>query len=270
VRVFEVLDRAPAIRERPDAAALPPLAGEVRFEGVGFGYQEGREVLHQVSFAAAPGETVALVGHSGGGKTTIGKLIPRFYDPDVGRVRVDGVDLRDVTLRSLRGQVAVVFQEPTLFNASVRDNIAYGKLDAAEDEVVAAARAANAHDFVLHLPEGYDTLIGERGVRLSGGQRQRVALARALLKDPRILILDEATSALDSETERAIQEAMGRLLQGRTSVVIAHRLSTVLDADQILVVEGGRIVERGRHADLLAAGGVYARLYQEQFRDAQT
>jgi subfamily B ATP-binding cassette protein MsbA len=247
---------------------LAPLKGEVSFESVSFGYQETREVLHDISFTVAPGQMVALVGPSGGGKTTIGKLIPRFYDPYAGRVSLDGVDLRDATLRSLRQQIAVVFQEPTLFNATVRDNIAYGKLDATEDEVVAAARAANAHDFVVDLPEGYDTLIGERGVRLSGGQRQRVALARALLKDPRILILDEATSAVDSETERLIQEAMRCLLEGRTSVVIAHRLSTVLHADQILVIEEGRIVERGRHADLLAAGGVYARLYEEQFRGA--
>jgi subfamily B ATP-binding cassette protein MsbA len=268
VRVFEVLDRAPEIQDRPGAAALPPLAGEIRFENVGFGYQDEREVLHEVSFTAAPGERLALVGHSGGGKTTIGKLIPRLYDPGAGRVRVDGVDLRDVTLRSLRQQIAVVFQEPTLFNATVRENIAYGKLDATQDEVEAAARAANAHGFVLDLPQGYDTPIGERGVRLSGGQRQRVALARALLKDPRILILDEATSAVDSETERLIQEAMQRLLEGRTSVVIAHRLSTVLHADQILVIEAGRIVERGRHDELLAAGGVYARLYNEQFRGA--
>ena len=266
VRVFEVLDKEPEIQERPGAAALPSLDGAVSFEGVTFGYQGAREVLHEVSFHVAPGERVALVGHSGGGKTTISKLIPRFYDPAAGCVRVDGVDLRDVTLRSLRQQIAVVFQEPCLFNASVRDNIAYGKLEAPDEAVVAAARAANAHEFVIDLPEGYDTLIGERGVRLSGGQRQRVALARALLRDPRILILDEATSAVDSETERLIQEAMSCLLQGRTSVVIAHRLSTVLHADQILVIEEGRIVERGRHADLLAAGGVYTRLYEEQFR----
>jgi subfamily B ATP-binding cassette protein MsbA len=268
VRVFEVMDRPPEIRDQPGAAVLPPLKGEICFDEVQFGYREDREVLHDVSFCAVPGEMVALVGHSGGGKTTISKLIPRFYDPDAGSVQVDGVDLRDVTLRSLRQQIAVVFQEPTLFNATVRENIAYGKLDATEDEIVAAARAANAHEFVVDLGEGYDTLIGERGVRLSGGQRQRVALARALLKEPRILILDEATSAVDSETERLIQEAMQRLLVGRTSVVIAHRLSTVLHADQILVIEDGRIVERGLHDELLAAGGVYTRLYEEQFRRA--
>jgi subfamily B ATP-binding cassette protein MsbA len=266
VRVFEVLDTPPEIQDRPDAIPLPPLGGEVRFEGVGFSYRPDREILHEVSFFAAPGQMIALVGHSGGGKTTIGKLIPRFYDPDEGVVRVDGRDLRTVALRSLREQVAVVFQESHLFNGTVRDNIRYGRLDATGAEIVAAARAANVHPFVLELPEGYDTVIGERGVRLSGGQRQRVAIARALLKDPRILILDEATSAVDSETERLIQEALSRLLRGRTSFVIAHRLSTVQHADQILVVEDGQIVERGRHDDLLAMGGVYSRLYAEQFR----
>jgi subfamily B ATP-binding cassette protein MsbA len=268
VRVFEVMDRPPGIEERPDAIVLPPLAGHLAFEGVGFCYQAERAVLHEVSFRVSAGEMVALVGHSGGGKTTIAKLIPRFYDPDGGTVQVDGIDVRDVTLRSLRQQIAVVFQEPTLFNASVRENIAYGRLEATEDEIVAAARAANAHEFIVDLADGYDTQIGERGMRLSGGQRQRVALARALLKDPRILILDEATSAVDSETERLIQEAMSGLLEGRTSVVIAHRLSTVLHADQILVIEEGRIVERGRHEELLASGGVYSRLFKEQFRGA--
>jgi subfamily B ATP-binding cassette protein MsbA len=263
--VFEVLDTEPEIQDRPGAVALPPIAGEVRFEEVGFGYREDLAVLHGVSFAAAPGQMVALVGHSGGGKTTISKLIPRFYDPDRGAVRVDGRDLREVALRSLREQIAVVFQESHLFNGTIRENIAYGRPDAPEAEILAAAAAANVHPFVMELPERYETVIGERGVRLSGGQRQRVAIARALLKDPRILILDEATSAVDSETERSIQEALGRLLRGRTSLVIAHRLSTVQHADQILVVEGGRIVERGRHAELLALGGIYSRLYAEQF-----
>jgi subfamily B ATP-binding cassette protein MsbA len=265
VRVFEVLDTPPEIQDRPGAVILPSLAGEVRFDQVGFCYRPDREVLHEVSFNAAPGQMIALVGHSGGGKTTISKLIPRFYDPDEGVVRVDGWDLRDVALRSLREQIAVVFQESHLFNGTVRDNIRYGRLDATEAEIVAAARAANVHPFVVELPERYDTVIGERGVRLSGGQRQRVAIARALLKDPRILILDEATSAVDSETERLIQEALERLLRGRTSFVIAHRLSTVQHADQILVVEQGRIVERGQHDELVAAGGVYSRLYAEQF-----
>jgi subfamily B ATP-binding cassette protein MsbA len=297
VRVFEVLDTAPEVRDRPGAVPLPAIAGpaiagparagEVRFEHVSFAYRPDREVLHDVSLCAAPGETIALVGHSGGGKTTISKLIPRFYDPDQGSVLVDGRDLRDVTLRSLRRQIAVVFQDAFLFNGTVRDNIAYGRPGAPQAEIVAAAVAANAHPFVTALPDGYDTVIGERGIRLSGGQRQRVTIARALLQDPRILILDEATSAVDSETERLIQEALSRLIHARpgasrprpgrprtadpapalrTSLVIAHRLSTIQHADQILVVEGGRIVERGRHADLLALGGVYSKLYNEQFR----
>jgi subfamily B ATP-binding cassette protein MsbA len=287
VRVFQVLDRVPEVRDRPGAVPLSPIAGEVRFEHVSFAYHEDREVLHDISLRAAPGETIALVGHSGGGKTTISKLIPRFYDPDRGKVFVDGQDLRDVTLRSLRQQVAVVFQDSFLFNGTVRDNIAYGKPEALEAEIVAAAKAANVHPFVSELPDGYETVIGERGIRLSGGQRQRVTIARALLQDPGILILDEATSAVDSETERLIQEALNRLMHARpetsrpetsgmgtsrprTSLVIAHRLSTIQHADQILVVEGGQIVEQGRHADLLALGGVYSRLYAEQFRREET
>lgn len=266
-RVFEVLDTVPKIRDHPDARALSRVRGEVAFEEVRFCYQEGAQVLHGISFSAASGEMVALVGHSGGGKTTIVKLIPRFYDPDDGRVLVDGNDVRDVTVGSLREQMAVVFQDAFLFNGTIRENIAYGRPDAGDDEVANAARAANAHAFVIELPEGYDTVIGERGVRLSGGQQQRVAIARALLKDPRILILDEATSAVDSETENLIQEALRRLFADRTSFVIAHRLSTVLHADQILVIEGGRIVERGRHRELLDKNGVYAALYQAQFEE---
>jgi subfamily B ATP-binding cassette protein MsbA len=265
VRVFELLDTAPDIQDRPDATRLGAIRGEVRFEDVAFRYRQDQEVLRGVSFIAAPGEMVALVGHSGGGKTTLSKLIPRFYDPDKGAVLVDGQDLRDVTIRSLREQIAVVFQESFLFNGSIEENIAYGRPDATEREIIEAARAANAHPFVVELPEQYETIVGERGVRLSGGQRQRVAIARALLKDPRILILDEATSSVDSETEQLIQEALGRLLQGRTSIVIAHRLSTVLHADRILVVEDGQIVEQGRHDELLALGSVYSKLYYAQF-----
>lgn len=265
VRVFELLDTEPEIRDRAGAEDLSSVEGDVRFEDVCFQYRPEQEILHHVSFAAPPGAMVALVGQSGAGKTTLSKLIPRFHDPQEGVVRVDGRDIRDVTVASLRSQVAVVFQEPYLFNGTVRENIAYGKLDASEAEIVASAEAANVHPFVTELPGGYATVIGERGVMLSGGQRQRVAIARALLKDPRILILDEATSSVDTQTERLIQEALDRLLQGRTSFVIAHRLSTILHADQILVMEKGRIAERGKHAELLALGGAYSRLYHAQF-----
>ena len=265
VRVFELLDTEPEVKDRPGAEKLSSLRGEVRFEDVSFRYRPDQEVLQQISFVAAPGEMIALVGHSGGGKTTLSKLIPRFYDPDEGAVLVDGRDLRDVTVHSLREQTAVVFQESFLFNGTIRENIAYGKLDATEAEIVEAAKAANVHGFVMELPEQYETIIGERGIKLSGGQRQRVAIARALLKNPRILILDEATSSVDTETERLIQEALDRLLKGRTSFVIAHRLSTILHADTILVIEKGRIVESGSHAELLALGGAYSTLYHAQF-----
>jgi subfamily B ATP-binding cassette protein MsbA len=266
VRVFELLDTEPQIVDRPGAEELSSVKGTLSFEEVCFRYQDEQAVLQQVSFSAAPGEMVALVGRSGGGKTTLSKLILRLYDPTSGVVRVDGRDLRDVTVRSLRQQIAVVFQEPFLFDGTIRENIAYGRLDASEDEIVQAAQAANAHAFVMELPKGYDTIVGPRGIRLSGGQRQRVAIARALLKDPRILILDEATSSVDSETERQIQEALERLLHSRTSVVIAHRLSTILHADKILVVEKGRIAESGRHAELLATDGVYKELWKSFVR----
>lgn len=265
VRVFELLDTPPEIQDQPGAAELASVEGRVRFEDVSFQYRDDQPVLRGVSFSASSGETVALVGHSGGGKTTISKLVPRFYDPDGGRVLVDGHDVRGVTVASLRRQIAVVFQESFLFNGTIRENIAYGRPEAGDDEVLAAARAANVHPFVQELPDGYDTVIGERGIRLSGGQRQRVAIARALLKEPRILILDEATSSVDSETELLIQQALERLLRGRTSIVIAHRLSTIQHADQILVVEDGQIAERGKHQDLLALGGVYSTLYHAQY-----
>ena len=265
VRVFELFDTVPDIQDGPGAQELPMVRGEVRFEDVSFRHREDQEVLQDISLVAAPGKTVALVGHSGGGKTTLSKLVPRFYDPDQWAVLLDGQDLRSVTIRSLRQQISVVFQQPFLFNGTIRENIAYGKPDATEAEVLSVALAANVHPFVTELPEQYETVIGERGIRLSGGQRQRVAIARALLKDPRILILDEATSSVDSETEQPIQDASGRLLQGRTSIVIAHRQSTVLHADRILVIEGGRIVERGRHSTLLAIGSVHSDLYYAQF-----
>ena len=265
VRVFELIDTPPEVQEKPNALELTDVRGEICFENVNFHYRDDKEVLNDITFAAKPGEMIALVGHSGGGKTTLSKLVPRFYDPDAGCVALDGHNLCDVKLRSLRRHIAVVFQESFLFNGTIRENISYGKLDATEAEILTAAQAANVHDFVLALPDQYETVIGERGIKLSGGQRQRVAIARALLKNPRILILDEATSSVDSETERLIQQALDRLLEDRTSIVIAHRLSTILHADKILVIEDGRIVERGTHAELLAKRGVYHKLYEAQF-----
>ena len=267
-RVFEILDTEPEIEDAPSAQPLPPLRGEVVFDGVTFGYEDDRPVLHDVSFRAEPGQTVALVGPSGAGKTTLLGLIPRFYDPDAGRILLDGHDLRDVTVRSVREQIGLVSQEIQLFGTSIGENIRYGRLGATDDQVRAAAQAANAAVFIEALPGGYATEVGERGVKLSGGQRQRVAIARALLKDPRILLLDEATSALDSESEALVQQALDRLLQGRTAFVIAHRLATVRDADRILVLDDGRIVEDGTHAALTARDGLYRRLADLQFRDA--
>jgi subfamily B ATP-binding cassette protein MsbA len=265
VRVFEILDTPPAITDKADAVPLVTVKGKITFDNVSFRYREEQEVLNSISFTAEPGSIVALVGHSGGGKTTISKLIPRFYDPDQGSIRIDDYDLRDVTVYSLRQHIAMVFQEPFLFNGSVRDNITYSNPEAPEDMIIDAAKAANAHDFIMALPEQYNTQLGERGIKLSGGQRQRVAIARALLKNPRILILDEATSSVDSETEQLIQQALDRLLEGRTSIVIAHRLSTISHADIILVIEKGRIVEAGTHPQLLAINGVYTRLYNAQY-----
>jgi ABC-type multidrug transport system fused ATPase/permease subunit len=264
-RVFEILDTPLEVAEKPDAVALPALEGEISFQQVSFAYGKERPLLSNIDFQAAPGQTVAIVGPSGSGKTTIINLVPRFYDVTSGRVLVDGVDVRDVTLASLRSQIGMVLQETFLFNMTIRDNIRYGRSDATDAEVEAAARAAHAHDFIVGLPEGYDTLCGERGVRLSGGQRQRIAIARAILVDPRILILDEATSSVDTRTERQIQRALEELLRGRTSFVIAHRLSTIRHADQVLVVDDGRIVEHGTHDELLARRGAYYELYQRQF-----
>ena len=267
-RVFQVLDTPPAIADAPGARALPPFADAIRYERVAFEYRPGLPVLHDVDFQVRRGEVVALVGSSGGGKSTTLDLLARFHDPTAGRVTVDGVDLRDATLASLRGQLGVVSQETILFHDSVRANIGYGLDDPDPAKVERAARAAHAHEFVSRMPEGYDTIIGDRGVRLSGGERQRIAIARALLRDPRILLLDEATSALDTESERLVQAALEELMRERTVLVIAHRLSTVQHADRILVFEGGRIVQQGRHDELVGAEGPYRRLHALQFRDA--
>lgn len=265
-RVFTLLDQQPDVREKPEALELREVRGRVEFDGVEFGYARDFPVLEGISFTMEPGEVVALVGPTGGGKTTIASLIPRFYDVTGGAVRIDGIDVRDVTLDSLRRQIGVVPQDTTLFAGSLRENIAYGRLNATEEEIIAAARLANAWEFIERLPGGLDTVIGERGVMLSGGQRQRIAIARAVLRNPRILILDEATSALDAHSEALIQDALQHLVRDRTTLVIAHRLSTIRNADRILVLRGGKVVEAGRHEELLARQGYYASLYATQLR----
>ena len=265
-RIFELLDTQPEITDAPDAVPLPPVRGRVEFDHVTFAYQEGEPVLREICLTAEPGQTVALVGPTGAGKTTLVSLLARFYDVDQGAIRIDGYDVRQVTRESLRRQMGIVLQDTFLFSGTVMENIRYGRLDASDDEVIAAARLANADQFITRLPEGYQTPLGERGHNLSHGQRQLLAIARAILADPHILILDEATSSVDTRTEMLIQHALDELLKGRTSFVIAHRLSTVRNADQVIVLDQGRIVERGTHEELLGARGLYCELYESQFR----
>ncbi|HEV3477367.1 MAG TPA: ABC transporter ATP-binding protein, partial [Rubrobacteraceae bacterium] len=266
-RIYNILDEEPEPHDPLGTPELHEVEGRIEFENVTFAYEPGRPVLHDVSFEVERGQTVALVGPTGAGKTTIANLIPRFYDVSAGSVRVDGHDVREVERRSLREQIATVLQEPFLFSGTVAENIGYGRPGASREEIENAARAVSAHGFISALPEGYDTVLGTGGGTLSGGQRQLVSFARAVLADPRILILDEATSNVDTRTEALIKEALRTLLEGRTSVVIAHRLSTIRNADLILTIESGRIAERGTHSSLLAAGGLYADLYRRQFRE---
>ena len=276
-RIFELLDETAEIEDAPDAVELPPsepsaghIRGQVTFDDVYLRYSTGEEVLHAVTFEMAPGEMVALVGPSGAGKTSIANLLCRFYDPLQGKISVDGYDLRQVKLASLRRQVAVVLQDTFLFNTTIRENLLYGNADATDEELTAAAKAAHAHEFIESLPDGYDSTIGERGVKLSGGQKQRLALARAILADPRILILDEATSSVDAEAEYLIQQALEAVLEGRTALVIAHRLSTIRNADKIIALEEGHIVEVGDHRELMEHGGLYSQLYRRQLELATT
>ena len=264
-RVFELLDIEPEIQDAPDAVELPKLKGQVRFENVSFSYDSDQPVLQDINLVASPGQTIAIVGPTGAGKSTLVNLLMRFYDVTSGKITLDGYDVRSVTQHSLRSQMGMVLQEPFLFSGSVQENIRYGRLDATPEEVEATAKAANAHDFITRLPEGYATQVGERGSMLSQGQRQLISIARAILADPRILILDEATASVDTRTEVLIQKALGNLLKGRTSFVIAHRLSTVRNADLVAVVDESWIVERGKHAELLDKGGLYADLYRRQF-----
>jgi ATP-binding cassette subfamily B protein len=269
-RIFEILDAQSDVTDKPGATLLPPIQGTVAFDNVSFRYVGGGDpVLQNVSFEAAPGQTVALLGATGSGKTSIINLIPRFYDPTEGRILIDGHDVRDVTLDSLRSQIGIVLQETTLFSGTIRENIAFGKPDATLEQVVEAAQSAAAHDFIQSFPQGYDTPVGERGTTLSGGQKQRIAIARALLLDPRILVLDDSTSSVDLATEAQIQRALDRLMKDRTSFVIAQRISTVVDADQILVMDKGRIVARGTHQELMDDSPVYAEIYSSQLVGGQ-
>ncbi|MEO8608021.1 MAG: ABC transporter ATP-binding protein [Chloroflexota bacterium] len=266
-RVFEILDTKPTVQDAPAASKLPAVRGQIAFKDVSFRYNDETPVIQDISLEVRPGEVLALVGPSGAGKSTILNLMPRFYDPTAGTIRIDGHDLRDVTQLSVREQIGIVPQETILFGGTIRENILYGRLDATEAEMIAAAKAANAHDFIMAFPNQYETVVGERGMNLSGGQRQRIAIARAILKDPAILLLDEATSSLDNESEGLVQEALDRLMQNRTTIIVAHRLSTIKIAHRIAVIEDGRIVELGTHSELMEINGLYARLYSMQFRN---
>ena len=263
-RIFSIIDAESAVQDKADAVALEEFKDKIEFKNISFSYDSSREVLHDVSFTVRKGETVALVGPSGGGKSTLSELIPRFYDPAVGEISIDGKPLADYTQESLREKMGIVSQDTILFNDSIRANIAMGREDATEEQIVAAAKIANAHDFIMQTEAGYDTNVGDRGMKLSGGQRQRLSIARAVLRNPEILILDEATSALDTESEKLVQEALTSLLEGRTSVVIAHRLSTIHNADRIILIDSGRIAEQGTHAELMAKNGIYAKLIEMQ------
>ena len=264
-RFTEILD-TPIEQDKPDAVDMPKVQGEIEFRNVTYGYGDGDNVLKNISFKIKKGTTYALVGPSGGGKTTICHLIPRFYDIHNGQILIDGIDTSTVTLNSLRKNIGIVQQDVYLFNSSIKDNILYGRLDATDQDVIKAAKQANIHDYIMSLPNGYNTVIGERGVKLSGGQKQRLSIARVFLKNPPILILDEATSALDNATEIMIQQSLDELCKGRTTLVVAHRLSTIKNADKIAVVSGGQICEEGSHEELMAQGGMYAELYNQQFR----
>ena len=263
-RIFSIIDAESAVQDKADAVALEEFKDKIEFKNISFSYDSSREVLHDVSFTVRKGETVALVGPSGGGKSTLSELIPRFYDPAVGEISIDGKPLADYTQESLREKMGIVSQDTILFNDSIRANIAMGREDATEEQIIAAAKIANAHDFIMQTEAGYDTNVGDRGMKLSGGQRQRLSIARAVLRNPEILILDEATSALDTESEKMVQEALTSLLEGRTSVVIAHRLSTIHNADRIIVIDSGRIAEQGTHAELMERNGIYAKLIEMQ------
>ncbi len=266
-RAFEIIDERPTVVDAVDARPMPRVAGRIELDAVTFAYQPERNVLRDITFEVGAGETLALVGPSGSGKTTLTGLIPRLWDVTSGIIRIDGIDIREVTVQSLREQIGLVAQEATLFGGSIRDNILYGRLGATDADLIKAARDANAHDFISTLPDGYDTVVGDRGMRLSGGQRQRVAIARAILKDPPILLLDEATSSLDNESERLVQDALDRLKVGRTTIIVAHRLSTIRAADRIAVLDDGWLVELGTQDELLARNGLYARLHRMQFAD---